>query len=254
MLFAFYPAQVPTPNAAWRKPRDGDFAYFSAFEGGQLNRYDTTVTKPFWNTGVPMKMVYREPGTSGGFTKNTWAHPEEAVLHTYQSAYWGSWVFQVADVVSKNSTITFSKGGFQESRGGTIGGSGQRGEAQDYFVENVFEELDAAREWYYNPRTDELFWMPPDGVDPTNPAHVAGLCAPTVATVVALRGAGVGSSAVRNVVFDGVAFTHTLPTFLSTFEQTSGGDWAIHRTGGITLENAENVSFVVSTNIQFHVV
>ena len=40
------------------------------------------------------------------------------------------------------ASMSFSRGGWQEARGGGIGGKGGRGHPQDYFVENVFEELD----------------------------------------------------------------------------------------------------------------
>ena len=58
-------------------------------------RYDDTWTKPFWNVKCPDHMVYRAPGQPGGFTNRSWQRPQEAVLHTYQTGYWGSWSFQV---------------------------------------------------------------------------------------------------------------------------------------------------------------
>ena len=63
--------------------------------------------------------------------------------------------------------MTFSRGGWQEARGGAIGGEGGRGHPQDYFVENVFEELDAEREFYYNSSTSTLYWVPPSGEHPS---------------------------------------------------------------------------------------
>ena len=47
-----------------------------------------------------------------------------------------SWVFQVDSIDTSKNMINFSRGGFQEARGGTISNN-------YYFVENVMEELDA---------------------------------------------------------------------------------------------------------------
>ena len=43
----------------------------------QLDRFDTRVTKAFWNTAVPASLPF-EPAT---FTQHVWAHPELAVAH-----------------------------------------------------------------------------------------------------------------------------------------------------------------------------
>jgi len=182
---------------------------------------------------VPDHMVYIAPGSPGGFTNLSWSRPEEAVLHTYQTGYWGSWSFQVAAVKPNDKTITFSRGGFQEARGGTIGGKGSRGRAQDYYVENVREELDSGREFYYDTAAGRLYWAPENDVAPST---VARLEAPTLRTLVNVSGG-------RHLEFRSVSFRHSLPTFLEPHEQTSGGDWAIHRGGAVVVEESSSIAF-----------
>lgn len=139
--------------------------------------------------------------------------------------------------ISPSSNNSYStQGGFQEARGGTIGGNGERGVAQDYYVENVLEELDAAREWFYNARAGKLYWQPPAGTDPAS----AELVAPALETLVSVVGASASDPA-QHIRFDGCRFQHTLPTFMQPHEPTAGGDWSLHRGGAIFVENATDL-------------
>ena len=47
----------------------------------------------------------------------------------------------------------------------------------------------------------------------------------------------------RDLVFHGVEFGRTEPTFLRPYERPPSGDWAIHRGGAVLVEGAVNVSF-----------
>ena len=149
----------------------------------------------FWDTAVASTLPIR----TESFTPKSWAHPELAVAHVYQTEYWGIWMFQVEQVLPDKSALAFSKGGWQEARGGTIGGRGGRGHPQDYFVENVLEELDAPREFYYNASTSTLFWMPPYGADPST---MSSLVAPALERLLTVSAA--------HVRFEGIEFAHTL--------------------------------------------
>ena len=43
-------------------------------------------------------------------------------------------------------------GGFQEARGSSAG--------KEWYVENIFEELDSANEWFYDEDTKTLYFSP----------------------------------------------------------------------------------------------
>jgi len=71
-----------------------------------------------------------------------------AVVHSWRAGRWFSWAFLVDSVsfnaTSNTSTFAFDQliGGNQGSRGGNAG--------QEFFVENVLDELDAPGEWYHD--------------------------------------------------------------------------------------------------------
>ena len=216
---------------------------------------------------------------AGSWTPRAWAHANLTRLHTYQSEYWGSWVFDVAAVGSSatgegggkegrgggDTHIEFSRGGFQEARGGGIGGKGGRGIAQDFFVEGAFEELDGAREFYHNASSGMLYWAVPAAVPAATgssaaaaaaaeaaaaaPPNATGLVAPRLAVLLRVGGSG---DAVRGVTdaglathmrFEGLEFRHAAPTFMAPYEPTSGGDWAVHRGAAVVVEWAAGVAF-----------
>ena len=78
----------------------------------------------------------------------------------WRAAHWANWHFEIQDYApdagvdpeSKQpvSSITFGKGGFQGARGG-------RG--SDWYISNVFEELDAKTEFYYDIDESTLFYF-----------------------------------------------------------------------------------------------
>jgi hypothetical protein len=77
-------------------------------------------------------------------TKN-YSDASTAVVHMFHSGLWGGWQFQVSQQQTNASTLHFGYGGYQEARGSSVS-------SQHYFVENVLEELDAAGEWYLDPK------------------------------------------------------------------------------------------------------
>eukprot|EP00051_Salpingoeca_urceolata_P029755 m.490929 g.490929 ORF g.490929 m.490929 type:complete len:941 (+) comp28859_c0_seq1:2-2824(+) len=207
---------------------------FIANQGGDLSRFDLNTTFAFWDTTVPTSMYYRKEQMS----KNKWSKPQEALLHIYQSEYWGSWVFRLSGVDEGKGTFSFSEGGFQESRGGSIGGTGGRGLAQDYFVENVFEELDAPREFYYSSSDSELYWYPANAsVAPAD----AQLTAPSLDKLLVVAGTS-PSNAAQYITIQGITFQGASPTYMKASEPTSGGDWAVHRGAAVMFENATNIT------------
>lgn len=72
-----------------------------------------------------------------------------------------------------------------------------------FYVENALELLDEPGEWYFNPDTHELFYMPRDGED----MNTAGVVIPQTQTLLEIKGDGVGRE-VHNLAFDGLSFEY----------------------------------------------
>jgi hypothetical protein len=110
--------------------------------------------------GAPRGILY-DPAT---FTARRWARPEEAVIHIYQGWGWGNMQWRLAGVDAGTRAIWFGAGGWQ--MGAKWFEDPAKIEAESrYFVENVFEELDAPGEWYLDNRAGVLYYKPEAGVD-----------------------------------------------------------------------------------------
>ena len=69
---------------------------------------------------------------------------------------WGGYHYRITGKDAKGE-VTY-EGGWQNNR--------QMGMHKDFrMVENIFEELDAAGEWFHNAKTSTLYYMPAAGVD-----------------------------------------------------------------------------------------
>ena len=87
--------------------------------------------------------------------KPSWADAPDAELHIFQSGSCRAFKEILAIEAVDESTRTVTVGGPEAVAGLQAG--------DRYFVENVFEELDAPGEWYLNRRTGVLYFIPPDG-------------------------------------------------------------------------------------------
>ena len=204
------------------------FPYFQLGLGGTASNFDPPVS--FWSLDPPVKgIVYVVPSgmqydSSVEFVNRTWRNPAKGLLHTFQSEHWGNWIFEIDKRIDDNRTITFSRGGFQEARGSEKG--------SEWFVENIFEELDSPGEWFLNYKGKHLFYyangsLPSEGVGTS------------LDEVIVIEGSQ--SSPVNNFTIANIRFAHTAPTFMEDYEATpSGGDWSIHRSGTIFVEGAKN--------------
>jgi len=72
-----------------------------------------------------------------------------------------------------------------------------------FFLENMLELLDQPGEWYANPDTGELFYLPQEGEDMT----AASVVIPQTQTLLEITGGPTGQE-VHNLVFDGLSFEY----------------------------------------------
>ncbi len=100
-----------------------------------------------------------------------------------------------------------------------------------FYVDNIFEELDAPFEWYHDTETQTLYFKPPTGVDLSNVSVEAAV----VSRIIECVGA-------EHVHFQGFQLTQTRATFMDEYSDLARGDWAIHRGGAVYFLNSQNCS------------
>ena len=163
------------------------------------------------------------------FTDKRWAKPDEATIHIFQGCHWGNLQWRVKDIDWNKGRIWFAEGGHQ------MGAKWYHEPcvlypSSQFFVENVFEELDAPGEWYLDRDEGILYLYPEQGVD----LQAALVEVPLLEQII--RMVGSQAAPVRHVSFRGLRFAHTTATFMDRYEIPSLGDWAICRSGAVFLE------------------
>ncbi len=182
-----------------------------------------------FSSGAP-RGVHFDPST---FSQNRWKKSGEAVIHIYQAMYWGNLQWQIADIDWDHNIIWFGHGGQQ--MGAKWHEDPCRVDERSYFfIENVFEELDAPGEWYLDHENGILYYMPPDDVD----LETAIVEVPVLKRLIEFS--GTQAEPVEHIALRGFRFAHTTTTFLETYEVPSLSDWAIHRGGAVYLQGAHH--------------
>jgi len=180
-------------------------------------------------SGDAPRGVRFDPAT---FTKKQWSKPEEAVIHIFQSDYWGNLQWRIKALDSDNHVLWFGEGG-QQMGAKWYDLPAEVDEGSQFYVENVFEELDAPGEWYLEARAGMLYYLPPEGVD----LSTAVVEVPVLQQ--AVRFLGTERAPVHDIVLRGFRFAHTASTFLEEYAVPSLSDWAIHRGGTVFLQGAQ---------------
>ncbi|XP_057307631.1 uncharacterized protein LOC130645609 isoform X2 [Hydractinia symbiolongicarpus] len=158
----------------------------------------------------------------------SWKNPSTGIVHCYQNYHWGNWMYKLDSRDEENRTLHWSYGGFQEARGSPAG--------KEWYVENIFEELDSANEWFYDENSKVLYYSP-NGTDGGLPSVVTIPQLPSLLTII-----GNKHKPVKNVSAKGLKFQHTTQTFLESYMVPSGGDWSVHRNGAVYIQSSEGVT------------
>ena len=207
------------------------FPQFQIGIGGPVSNFYPP--ESYWGTSSPTGgggatykittgLVYSQ---NEGFVNRTWAHPETGIVHAFHCGHWGNWQFAIKERDNSKRTLYFdSFGGFQEARGCASGA--------EWYVENIFEELDAPGEWFYD-QTEMKLYLYPNG---TAPASGIGTALKRLFNI-----QGSMDMPVRNITFMNITFTHTQSTFFDLYEVPSGGDWSIHRGGAVFAEGVDGL-------------
>jgi hypothetical protein len=162
----------------------------------------------------------------------TWKDPKGGFVHALHRARWGGMHYEISAVDDKGDVIL--TGGFQNNRSSGLHNMYR-------YVENIFEELDAPNEWYFDKKESTLYFYPPEGLDLAN----SKITVSQAEHLIELRGSV--NNPVKNVHVQGITFTQTKQTFMKTKEPLLRSDWTIYRGGAVVLEGTENCQITHST-------
>ena len=156
-----------------------------------------------------------------------WANPTGGYVHAMHRSLWGDMHWQI---VGKNENGSLQLvGGWQNNR--------QMGAHKEFrFVENVFEELDVAGEWYLDKNTNHLYFFPPEDID----LQTAKIEAVRLNHLIEFR--GTKENPVKHIRLEGLSFTHTARRFMENKEPLLRSDWTTYRGGAILFDGAEDCS------------
>ena len=157
----------------------------------------------------------------------TWLNPIGGYVHGLHQGEWGGFHYRIKGV--SNDGELQLEGGWQNNRPAPMN-------KEHRFVENIFEELDAPGEWYYDNTVGVLYYYPLTSSKTDKSVFEYA----TINELIIIRGNEEGP--VKNVIISGIAFTQTNRTFMLTKEPLLRSDWTIYRGGAILVEKAENIN------------
>lgn len=231
----YYGCVVAGDNATWTPPLsypDPDYytgtmtrndtvnGYFQQYElgvGGSCSVFDPPSS--YWCNESPSGGGAFQFMIPSGVTLPDGMGPykKPPKFHVYRPARWANWMFEAVG----DNPYNFTKGGFQGARGDDTGG--------DFFVEDVFEELDHELEFFFDEDAATLYVMS----DPP-----AAVVVPKLRTLVNVS--GTQWDPVKDVTIENVNFRSTRYTYMDPHGVPSGGDWSLERAGTVFVQGAEN--------------
>jgi len=197
--------------------------------------------KPPWQNPPhhPHTEMYYDPET---FTKKHWAHPEDAVVFCFQRIsfddvpFWNS-QWHVRGLERDRNAILLGEGGHQQLLWHymKVYKPGIYPE-MPFYVENVFEELDAPGEWYLNSREGKLYYLP----EPDLQLETAVVEPALLQRVVQFL--GTKDNPVHHITLRGLWIAHAASTYFEPYSVAGMGDYTIQRGGAVFLEGAEDIT------------
>lgn len=184
------------------------------------------------STAVRFKGV--SPDATSPERVKTWKNPVGGYLHAMHAHDWGDFHYRI--IGKDNEGNLELEGGWQNNR--------QSGLSRDNrMIENIFEELDAPGEWYYDVSQSTLYYYPM----PDEKIHTLKFEAPQLKHLIELR--GTEHHPVRNICIKGIELTQTVRTFMEKYEPLLRSDWMVYRGGAVFWEGTENCTL---HNCTFH--
>jgi hypothetical protein len=165
-----------------------------------------------------------------------WKDPAGGEIHAMTQYRWGS-MFVPIDGLNPDGTL---KLGAATGNNRVIAPDPTDLHPDQQYVENIFEELDAPGEWFYDVHGKKLYYMPPAGM------NLDGAAVEVTALDNLIVVAGKKAQPVHDVRFEKLTFTHSARTVMKANERMLRSDWAIFRAGAVLLEGAERVAVIES--------
>lgn len=162
-----------------------------------------------------------------------WSNPEGGYVHALHQGEWGGFHYRIKGKEQNGELVL--EGGWQNNRPSPM-------HKEHRFVENIFEELDAPGEWFYNKKEGVLYLFPLEDVN----LKTATFEISVIDDLIQLKGSELRP--IENVSIDGIVFTRTARTFMQTKEPLLRSDWTIYRGGAILVEGGRNIKI---TNCEF---
>ena len=155
----------------------------------------------------------------------SWQNPTDGFIHSLHRGGWGGDHWRIVDR-NADGTLKF-EGGWMNNRPSGMHPSRR-------FVEHIKEELDAPGEWYWQQSSNELFLMPPSGVE------LSSLVMANLPCLISIAGDD-ASDPVKHIRVQGIDLCHTTRTFMQTNEPLLRSDWMIHRGGALFMQNVNDL-------------
>ncbi|GGC09721.1 PDZ domain-containing protein [Dyadobacter sediminis] len=156
-----------------------------------------------------------------------WKNPEGGYLHALHQGEWGSFHYRIKSI--KNG-LPELEGGWQNNRPAPL-------HKKERFVENIFEELDAPGEWFYDWKTRFLYAYPQKGTD----LNKAIIEVSNLRHIIEIK--GTSEMPVSNVAVSEIRFAHTERSIMEHYEPLLRSDWMIYRGGAVLMEYTANCVF-----------
>ena len=166
---------------------------------------------------------------SGALPNAPYADASQALFFVWRPARWSNWMFEIDTFDAKTGTYAFGKGGNQGARGNDKGG--------DFYIQDVFEELDFPGEFFFNRSTKELFFFyNGTGAVPSDATFVVPK------TQVLVNASGTQWKPVTNVKLENIVYTASAATYMERHAVPSAGDWALDRFSAVFLQGTEGAT------------
>ena len=209
--------------------------------------------------GFPVAVTMKDPSLIAGWTMPTpasradWSNTPTLTVWHNQGWFQATFAVTAIDAAAGTLTLTaddkYPSGGWQGGR--TLESCSAYNTSFEaplcsgpWFVSNVFQELDAPGEFFYDPATKRLFVFY-NATSGTPPPSGWGLASPQLE--VFFNMSGTPAAPVSDVVFAGLGFRDQRPAQLDRWVDPSGGDWGLRRAGLFHLEGTARVNITGNT-------